>query len=151
LDPGKPMSISAFLDIAARDGWGGVQLCENLGYADRSDADLAVVAAQGDRLQLFVEIGFNCLTDKNLGRHKVEAGYFVTGAVLGKGMLDLPAVLRCAAAAPNLRSIILEMTVKRDETALVEAVIHREQEAVLESRDYLLQGLSKVFSFECHP
>lgn len=251
-DPGKPMSISDFLDTAARDGWEGVQLCENLGYANRSDADLAAVAAQADRLQLFVEIGFKGLTDKNLGRHldiaemfgsdlirvvvgdtgaeetlkiltsalprlrsqgitlglenyfdltmdqllrivrqlgeervgiifdttnglgflekpqeqivraepylvsmhikdytirKVEAGYFVTGAVLGKGMLDLPAVLRCAAGAPNLHSIILEMTVKRNETAPVEAVIHREQEAVLESRDYLLQELSRVFPF----
>ena len=66
-------------------------------------------------------IGFNGLTDKNLGRNpdiaemfgsdlirvvvgetgKVQAGYFVTGAVLGKSMLDLPAVLRCAAGAPN--------------------------------------------------
>ena len=78
---------------------------------------------------------------------KVEAGYFVTGAVLGKGMLDVPAVLRCAAGAPNLRSIILEMTVKRGETAPVDAVIHREQAAVLESRDYLVQELTKVFPF----
>jgi sugar phosphate isomerase/epimerase len=79
---------------------------------------------------------------------RVEAGYFVTGAVLGRGMLDVPAVLRCAAAnAPNLRSIILEMSVKRDETAPVDAVIHREEAAVLESRDYLVQELTKVFPF----
>ena len=56
-----------------------------------------------------------------------------------------------AAGAPNLRSIILEMTVKRNETALVEAVIHREREAVLESRDYLLQELSEVLSSKCNP
>jgi hypothetical protein len=80
---------------------------------------------------------------------KVEAGYFVTGAVLGKGMLNVPAVLRCAVGAPNLRSIILEMTVKRDETAPVDAVIHQEQAAVVESRDYLVQELPKVTSFRC--
>jgi 3-oxoisoapionate decarboxylase len=255
-DPGKPMLIADFLETAARDGWEGVQLCENLGYADLSDADLAVAAAQADRLQLFVELGFNGLTGKNLGRHldlaemfrsdlvrvvvgetgveetlrilrsalprlrsrgitlglenhfdltmdkllgmvrhlgdervgiifdttnglgflenpqenvvkaqpylvsmhikdytirKVEAGYFVTGAVLGKGMLEVPAVLRCAAGAPNLRSIILEMTVKRDETAPIDAVIHREQEAVHESRDYLLRELSRVYPLICNP
>jgi sugar phosphate isomerase/epimerase len=82
---------------------------------------------------------------------KVEAGYFVTGAVLGKGRLDVPTVLRCAADAPGLRSIILELTIKRDETAPVDAVIHREQAAVLESREYLVQELSKVPSFRCHP
>jgi hypothetical protein len=76
---------------------------------------------------------------------KVEGGYSVTGTVLGKGMLDLPAVLRCAAGAPNLRSIILEMSVKRDETAPAEVVICRERQAVLESRDYLLRQLSKAF------
>jgi sugar phosphate isomerase/epimerase len=255
-NPGKPMSIADFLETAAHGGWEGVQLCENLGYADLSDADLAVAAAQARRLQLFVEIGLNGLTDRKLGRHldvaemfgsdlirvvvgetgveeslrilrsalprvrsqrtrlglenhfdltmdqlvgivrqlgdeqvgiifdttnglgflekpeedmvkaqpylvsmhikdytirKVEAGYFVTGAVLGKGTLDVPAVLRCAAGAPNLGSIILEMTVKRDETAPVDAVIHREQAAVLESRDYLVQELSKVSSFRCNP
>ena len=251
-NPGNPMSIADFLETAAHGGWEGVQLCENLGYADLSDADLAVAAAQAKRLQLAVEIGLNGLTDQNLGRHlevadifgsdlirvvvgetgveeslkilrsalhrlrsqrirlglennfdltmdqlvgivrqlgneqvgiifdttnglgflekpekdmvkaqpylvsmhikdytirKVEAGYFMTGAVLGKGMLDVPAVLRCAADAPNLRSIILEMTVKRDETAPVDAVIHREQAVVLESRDYLVQELTKVFPF----
>lgn len=255
-NPGKPMSIADFLETAAHGGWEGVQLCENLGYADLSDADLAVAAAQAKRLQLFVEIGLNGLTDRNLGRHldvaemfasdlirvvvggtgveeslktlksalprlrsqrirlglenhfdltmdelvgivrqlgdeqvgiifdttnglgflekpeedmvkaqpyvvsmhikdytirKVEAGYFMTGAVMGKGMLDVPAVLRCAAGAPNLRSIILEMTVKRDETAPIDAVIHREQSEVLESRDYLVQELSKVSSFRCNP
>src|ERR1035438_8656388 len=249
-NPGNPMSIADFLETAAHGGWEGVQLCENLGYADLSDADLAVAAAQAKRLQLAVEIGLNGLTDQNLGRHlevadifgsdlirvvvgetgveeslkilrsalhrlrsqrirlglennfdltmdqlvgivrqlgneqvgiifdttnglgflekpekdmvkaqpylvsmhikdytirKVEAGYFMTGAVLGKGMLDVPAVLRCAADALNLRSIILEMTVKRDETAPVDAVIHREQAVVLESRDYLVQELTKVF------
>lgn len=254
--PGKPMSIADFLETAAQGGWEGVQLCENLGYADLSDADLAVAAAQAKRLQLAVEIGLNGLTDKNLARHlevaeifgsdlirvvvgetgageslkilssalqrlhsqrirlglenhfdltmdqlvgivrqlgseqvglifdttnglgflkkpeedmvkaqpylvsmhikdytirKVEAGYFVTGAVLGKGVLDVPAVLRCAAGAPNLRSIILEMTVKRDETAPVDAVIHWEQAAVLESRDYLVQELTKVFLYGVIP
>ena len=254
-DPGKPMSLAGFLETAAHDGWEGVQLCENLGYADLSDADLAAAAAQAKRLQLAVEIGLNGLTGQNLGRHlevaeifgsdlirvvvgetgvgeslkilrsalprlrsqgirlglenhfdltmnqlvdivrqlgseqaglvfdttnglgflarpeedivkaqpylvsmhikdytirKVEAGYFVTGAVLGKGMLDVPAVLRCAAGAPNLRSIVLEMTVRRDEAAPVDAVIHREQAAVLESRDYLVQELSKVSSFRRH-
>jgi len=252
-NPDKPMSIAGFLETAAHGGWEGVQLCENLGYADLSDADLALVAAQAERLQLFVEIGLNGLTDRNLGRHldiaemfgsdlirvvvgetgveeslkilrsalprlrsqgitvglenhfnltmdqlvgivgdlgseqvgiifdttnglgflekpqeaivkalpylvsmhikdytirKAEAGYFVTGAVLGRGMLDIPALLRCAAAgAPNLRSIILEMSVKRDETAPVDAVIHREEAAVLESREYLVQELTKVFPF----
>jgi hypothetical protein len=71
----------------------------------------------------------------------------VTGAVLGKGMLDLPAVLRRAAGAPNLRSIILEMTAERNETELVEAVIHREREAVLESRAYFSRNCPKVFLF----
>jgi hypothetical protein len=64
-------------------------------------------------------------------------------------MLNVPAVLRCAVGAPNLRSIILEMTVKRDETAPVDAVIHQEQAAVVESRDYLVQELPKVTSFRC--
>jgi len=255
-NPGKPMSVADFLETAARSGWKGVQLCENLGYANLSDAELAVAAAQAKRLQLFVEIGLNGLTDQTLDRHldvaemfgselmrvvvgeaavekplkilraalprlrsqgitlglenhfdltmdqllgivgrlgdehvgiifdttnglgflekpqeeivkaqpylvsmhikdytirKVEAGYLVTGAVLGKGMLDVPAVLRCAGGAPNLRSVILEMTVKRDETAPVDAVLHREQTAVLESRDYLFQELSKISSFRRKP
>ena len=248
--PGRPMSLDDFLETAAHGGWEGVQLCENLGYADLSDADLAAAAAHAKRLQLAVEIGLNGLTGQNLGRHleiaeifgsdlirvvvgktgveesvkilrpalqrlrsqgirlglenhfdltldqlinivrqldneqvgivfdttnglgflekpeeavaktqpylvsmhikdytvrKVEAGYFVTGAVLGKGRLDVSAVLRRAAGAPHLDSIVLEMTVKRDETASVDAVIHREQAMVLESRDYLVQELAKVF------
>jgi len=254
-NPGKRMLIGDFLQTAADGGWKGVQLCENLGYADLSDSDLAAVAAQAKRLQLFVEIGLHGLTERNLNRHldvaeifgsdlirvvlgetgieeslkilrsarqrllsqrirlglenhfdltmgellgivrqlddqqfgivfdttnglgflerpqeelvkaqpylismhikdytvrKVEAGYFVTGAVLGKGMLDVPAVLCCASGAPNFRSIILEMTVKRDESAAVAAVIRREQAAVLESRDYLVQELSKIPSFRCN-
>jgi sugar phosphate isomerase/epimerase len=255
-NPANPMSLADFLETAAHGGWEGVQLCENLGYADLSDADLAAVAAQAKRLHLFVEIGLHGLTERNLNRHldvaemfgsdlirvvvgetgaedslkmlrsvrqrlrsqrislglenhfdltmgqlldivrqldgeqfgiifdttnglgflekpqeelvkaqpylvsmhikdytirKVEAGYFVTGAVLGKGSLDVPAVLRCAFGAPNLRSIILELTVKRDETAPVDAVIRRERAAVLESRDYLVQELSRVPSFRCNP
>jgi sugar phosphate isomerase/epimerase len=252
--PDKPMSVADFLAGAARDGWAGVQLCDNLGYANLSNSELAVVAAQAKRLQLFVEIGLNGLSEQSLGRHldiaerfgsellrvvvgeataeetlrilraalprlrlqgitvglenhfdlrmeqllgiveqigdehvgiifdttnglgflekpqeeiekaqsylvsmhikdytirKVEAGYFVTGTVLGKGLLDVPAVLRCAAGAPNLRSLILEMTLKRDETAPVDAVIRHEQVAVLESRDYLFQELPKHFSLRC--
>jgi len=99
-DPGRPMSISDFLDTAARGGWEGVQLCENLGYANRSDADLAVAPAQAERLQLFVEIGFNGLTDKNLGRHLDLAemfGWDLIRVVVGEtGVEETLKILRSA-------------------------------------------------------
>ena len=111
-----------------------------LGFVERPEE--AILKAQPYLVSMHV---------KDYTIRKVEAGYLVTGAVLGKGMLDIAAVLCCAAGAPNLRSIILEMTVKRDEAAAAEAVIAWEHAAVLESRDYLVQELSKVPLSKCDP
>jgi sugar phosphate isomerase/epimerase len=249
--PEQPMTLRDFLGVATRDGWSGVQLCENLVYSSFSDADLAAAAAQAGRLQLFVEIGLNGLSDRSLSRHldiaaifnsdlvrvvvgttgvdetvrvlrsalprlrrqnvtlglenhfdlttdqllgivrqlddehvgiifdttnglgflekpeaaivrvepylvsmhikdytiqKVEAGYFVTGSVLGKGLLDLEVVLRRAIRAPHLRSLMLEMSIKRDEANPVETVVQWEQEAILASRRHLLRELERVQS-----
>ena len=105
-DPGKPMSLAGFLETAAHDGWEGVQLCENLGYADLSDADLAAAAAQAKRLQLAVEIGLNGLTGQNLGRHLEVAEIFgsdLIRVVVGEtGVGESLKILR--SALPRLRS-----------------------------------------------
>src|SRR3974377_1369102 len=105
-DSGKPMSIADFLEIAAHGGWEGVQLCENLGYADLSDADLALVAAQAERSQLFVEIGLKGLTDPHLGRHLDVAemfGWDLIRVVVGEtGAEESLKILR--SALPRLRS-----------------------------------------------
>jgi sugar phosphate isomerase/epimerase len=105
-EPASPMSISDFLDVAASGGWEGVQLCENLGFLNRSDADLADAAAQAVRLQLFVEIGCNGLTGENLDRHLDLAKVFgadLIRVVVGKtGAKETLTLLR--SVLPRLRS-----------------------------------------------
>lgn len=67
--PPKPMTAMDFLSEAHQLGFGGVQLCENLGYSSLSDDELLEIKNKADRLGLFIEIGMRHLTPENLSRH----------------------------------------------------------------------------------
>ena len=67
--PPNPMTAMDFLSEAHQLGFGGVQLCENLGFSTLSDDDLLAVKSKADRLGLFIEVGMRHLTRENLFRH----------------------------------------------------------------------------------
>jgi len=67
--PPNPMTAMDFLSEAHELGFGGVQLCENLGYSSLSDDELLAIKSKADRLGLFIEIGMRYLTPENLSRH----------------------------------------------------------------------------------
>lgn len=67
--PSKPMSILDFVDAAHSLGAGGVQLCENLSYADLPEADLSAVRTFCDENEMFIEIGMRDCTTENIEKH----------------------------------------------------------------------------------
>jgi sugar phosphate isomerase/epimerase len=76
---------------------------------------------------------------------KVEAGYFVTGATLGAGRLNTAAVLGQAIAAnPNL-SLIIELTIRRQEKQALQETLRSEEQAIKDSLEYL-QSLMPQFT-----
>jgi len=72
---------------------------------------------------------------------KVEAGYFITGTILGDGWLDIKRVLDIALKANPKLSIILEMTTRRDNTKSFKEVIEWEKDSIEKSTDYLKKVL----------
>ncbi len=68
---------------------------------------------------------------------KVEAGYFMTGAVLGEGLLNAVHVLDTIRTLGSDISIIMEMTVKRQAHHSVDEVLVWERESIKRSADYL--------------
>jgi len=251
--PEEPMDAIGFMEAAYRLGYDGVQLCENLCYAELRDEELEAIAREAKRMGLFVELGLSGLTDKNLARHleiasitgapmirvvvgeneaseavktirtalpqlrkkniilglenhfdlsidelvhvveeideahvglifdttnglgflekpedsiakaqpylvslhikdyiirKVEAGYFITGTVLGEGALDVPAILQAALAAPGLRSLTLEMTIKRDEGKDPQEIVEWEEMAIRKSSAKLQEIVDKFTANE---
>ena len=80
-EPDTPMTASAFVAEAARLGLDGVQLCENLGYAELPDSELSALADQARELGLFLELGMRDLTAANLERH-LEIAEIASSALL---------------------------------------------------------------------
>ena len=79
---------------------------------------------------------------------KVEAGYFITGTVLGEGALDVPAILQAALAAPGLRSLTLEMTIKRNEGKDPREIVEWEEMAIRKSTAKLQEIVDKFTANE---
>lgn len=68
---------------------------------------------------------------------KVEAGYLVSGTVLGEGLLDCEQILKgCIKYNPDC-NITIEMTIRRQETQNINDVILWEKNAVQKSKAYL--------------
>jgi sugar phosphate isomerase/epimerase len=68
---------------------------------------------------------------------KVEAGYLVRGAVLGEGYLDYKGLLTRAFSQKSLVSVVLEMTVRRDDEMNVEETVIWERNQVERSAEEL--------------
>jgi sugar phosphate isomerase/epimerase len=64
---------------------------------------------------------------------KVEAGYFVTGTVLGEGLLDLGGILSQAVQSKPDLSVILELTIRREDNMAAEMVLELERENIRRS------------------
>ena len=67
--PENPMSATDLLEEARRLGYQGVQLCENMGYSEHTDASLRMLGKKAEELGLYIEAGMNNLTGENLERH----------------------------------------------------------------------------------
>ena len=84
-----------------------------------------------------------------------EKASIVGGTVQPNGLrfLERPEETKVKARPYVLSMPFKDYTIRKVEAGyfVTGAVIHREQAAVLESRDYLVRELSKVFSFRCHP
>lgn len=250
--PEKPMAALDFLVEARNLGMKGVQLCENLNYANLSDEEFYLIKSKTQELGLEIEIGMKNLNRDNLKRHlaiaerlysnfirvvlgntaeapeeepqlltdsaiellkeflpyleknnicigienhfdvpteellrlvrevdskfvglifdstnaigfvehpektlammkpnlisihlkdykmkKVEAGYMMTGTVLGEGWLDTEGMLREIAECGNLKSIVIEMTIRREEGRSMDDIIEWELESIRKSVQYL--------------
>lgn len=72
---------------------------------------------------------------------KVEAGYLITGTILGRGWLDVENILTQAVKANPVISIILEMTIRREKLKSPDEIVKWEKEAVIASTDYLKEIL----------
>ncbi len=256
--PEKPMNTLDFLDEAARLGYQGVQLCENLNYVNLSEQELFQIRERAKRLGLFIELGMKGISMENCQKHlsiarvlsskflrivlgdhqslredddlqlrsikalkallpyleeaemsvgienhfdlctkelveivkevnhsrvglifdttnglgfmerpeetfhliqpyllsmhlkdfvikKVEAGYFITGTTLGRGQLATAELVnRALRNKPNL-SIILEMTIRRDENKSQEEVLLWEKQSIEASTRFLKQSLRQSF------
>lgn len=78
---------------------------------------------------------------------KVEGGYFITGQILGKGFLDAYSFLKTAFSYNPHVSIILEMTIKKEDTEK-EKVLYMENNAVEQSTNYLFTLLETIIQTE---
>lgn len=67
--PLQPMTTLDFLEAAHQMGFEGVQLCENLHYAELSREELIKVKEKAAELNLFVELGMRDLTLENILFH----------------------------------------------------------------------------------
>ena len=258
--PDPPMSVHGFLREAARLGFGGVLLCENLSFAKLDRDGLLEVRAEALRLGLCIEIGMRTLSEENLDMHlhmagilssrflrivlgpggtvpeasleklsqtsiailkkalpnlekdgvtigienhfdlptswlahivdevgsprvgmvfdttnglgfmekpeetletigkrllsvhikdflfqKAEAGYLMSGTVLGEGLLDLDGLLRRILQLNPLASLILEMTMRRPGAMEERQILQWETEAVEKSARRLQQALDLIF------
>jgi 3-oxoisoapionate decarboxylase len=75
---------------------------------------------------------------------KIEAGFMISGAPLGEGLLNVRKILTTALKAnPNL-SIIIELTIRREEQQTMEEVIAWEKDAIIKSIDYLHNCLKSL-------
>jgi 3-oxoisoapionate decarboxylase len=83
----EPMKPLDFVQAANAIGAAGVQLCENLSYADCSQESLASVASYCERNGMYIELGMRDLTDENLERHiciAKDVGAKLIRVVLGR-------------------------------------------------------------------
>ncbi len=75
---------------------------------------------------------------------KVEAGYFITGTPLGEGLLNVGKLLRVALTNKPFISLIIELTVRRNESQKMERILEWEYSAIKRSRDHLIKSLEKL-------
>ncbi|MBP7401771.1 MAG: sugar phosphate isomerase/epimerase [Clostridia bacterium] len=104
-----------------------------IGFLERPDETLRTI---GHRL-LSMHV-------KDARMRKVEAGYLMTGTVLGEGTLDVPGLLRTAAELRPGLSVILEMTIRREPGQTVGDTIVWERDAVERSARELKRLLGAI-------
>lgn len=67
--PPHPMTVVEFFTEAHRLGLDGVQLCENLAYAEYPFSEFRAMRTIAQESGLFIELGMRNLTEQNLQRH----------------------------------------------------------------------------------
>jgi len=67
--PPHSMTPLDFLGVARNLGFKGVQLCENLRFADGDERELAAIRGRARELDLFVEVGMKELSLESITRH----------------------------------------------------------------------------------
>lgn len=67
---------------------------------------------------------------KDYSIFKSEAGYTMKGEDLGSGSLPLPEILRVLLSSDKLQSLIMELSIKRDESLNMNAVIEKEKATI---------------------
>jgi L-ribulose-5-phosphate 3-epimerase UlaE len=75
---------------------------------------------------------------------KVEAGYLMRGAVLGEGRLGMDRYLRLIHELAPEATLILEMTIRRNEKARQAQIIAWEKESIATSLRNLRETLSSI-------
>ena len=74
---------------------------------------------------------------------KVEAGYLISGATLGEGQLGFEEILSMLLRANPSTTLILEMTIRRDDTWPIEQVIAWERDAIERSAAALQETMAR--------
>lgn len=104
-----------------------------LGFTERPEETLEAIGAHLISIHL-----------KDYNIRKVEAGYLITGTVLGEGRLNTKDILKKALQINPGLSIILEMTTRRDENYQLGEVIAWEKDVVKSSTEYLFKTVSQI-------
>ena len=75
---------------------------------------------------------------------KTEAGYLMSGTILGEGSLDAEGLLRSIVRINPAASIILEMTIRREDSQTAPEVLRWEKDAIEKSTKRLKSILDKI-------
>ncbi len=111
----EPLTLSAFLELAKKWGYEGVQIADNAPLLDLSQSERRELWKLANELNLFVEIGGRGLEPDNLERHleiAVEAEspvlrFVIDGPDFEPSVEELPRILEQAAARCAERGVIL--------------------------------------------
>jgi sugar phosphate isomerase/epimerase len=104
-----------------------------LGFGERPAETLAAIGARVVSVHL-----------KDYSIRKVEAGYLVSGEVLGEGLLDLKTILGEVERLNPRATVLLEMTIRRREGASPDEAAAWERDAIERSAAVLRGALARV-------
>ncbi len=109
---------------------------EHIGLIFDTTNHLAFIEKPEDALKLFMP-NLISVHIKDYLVQKVEAGYLISGTILGEGRLGIRKILNKIFYSNKLFSIILEMTIKRKTGQNISEVVNWERKAVEKSAYYL--------------